>query len=118
MQDKYYNTLKMMGVSAMGSLFFADALNLMHITINQEVKKSQRAIILNTVIMGKPFKEWYIHFVGIGIKNKQQYFNAESETSELFSKKAIEFDKTESYHFKTLLELVLQEYYKRERVLG
>ena len=100
--EKYANTLKMMGVPLRDCVEFSDAINNYHKTVSQNVKKSQLTTMLNTVVMDKTFKEWFIHLAGDDCSN-------------------IDFTDTFQFHsgnIHTLFEMVLQIFYKKEKVLG
>lgn len=118
---KIANTLKMMGVSGKDALLFQDAYTLFPLTINSSVKKAMRDTILDTIVMDKSLKQWFEHFVkegtriglGLGYVN-----NAGLPCKRPYSMKDFNFDIIEKPTITLLLEMILQEYYKKENVLG
>jgi hypothetical protein len=119
--SKIKNTLKMMGVSGKDALFFEDAYDCFPLTINPSVKKAMRDTMLNTVVMGKTFKEWFEHFVKEGTKigvGLEYVNNAGLPTKRPYSMKDFNFDIMEKPTITLLLEMILQEFYKKENVLG
>ncbi len=106
--NKEYNTLKMMGVSGRDALVFVDSLKSMRNLVGKETTKYYRNNILNTVAVGKTFREWYQHFLKAADKNRH------SKGLPEFFTKNFDIDDTGISHLKALLELVMQEYYKKE----
>ncbi len=107
--NKYFNTLKMMGASSIDALTFSDALETMHLTVNQEVKQKLRDSILNTVVMEKSFKEWFKFFVQEGndcLVQKGELPISEEEVN-------LSLENIQKPQVTALLELVLQEYYEK-----
>lgn len=96
--NKYGNTVKMMGASPRVSLEFADACHVLGTYINQELKTKARRTILGTVVMGKTMRDWLKHFAGKELKE--------------FNLSRLEMNNVDS-----LVNLVCQEYYRREKVL-
>jgi hypothetical protein len=94
-------TLKMMGVKGMKIVFVKDAFLSMRNCINQKVLQAYRNEILSTVVMDKTLREWYKHFIKT---------NPESRTFNI--------DDCDLSHLYTLVELVLQVYYKKEFGIG
>jgi len=119
--DKIANTLTMMGVSGKDALFFEDAYNCFPLTINPPVKKAMCDTMLNTIVMGKSFKQWFEHFIkegteiGVGLEYVN---NAGLPTKRPYVMKDFDFDRMEKPTITLLLEMILQEYYKKENVLG
>lgn len=107
--DKIANTLKMMGVSAMKAVFAADALSSMKNIINKDVEKAYRNIFLDTVVMDKTLREWAKHF---------HKYAKNNNIGESFEINNFNSESLNQSHLIALLNLVLQEYYKKENVLG
>ena len=118
--NKIANTLKMMGVSGKDALFFEDAYNCFPLTINPSVRKAMCDTMLNTVVMGKTFKQWFEHFIKEGTKigvGVEYTSNAGLPMKRPYSMKDFDFDRIEKPTITLLLEMILQEYYKKEKVL-
>ena len=111
----------MMGVSSKDALFFVDALEMYPLTINPTVKQSMINTILNTKVMDKSFRQWFELFVketkkrGVQIQLTDKNGNPYSRPY-----KITDFDLTriEKPNVMILLDLVLQRYYRQEKVLG
>lgn len=99
--DKYGNTLKMMGVSFKDALFFSDNLKIYHLTINPSIKAKIKSDMLNQLIMDKTISEWFI------------YYGKQTDTNYKFNPDNIEADS-----IKGLIELIVQEFYKKEKIIG
>lgn len=111
----------MMGVSGMKAVFFADAFELFPLTINKEVKQGMIDTMLNTQVMDKTFRKWFEHFVHEG--NKRGVVHCFEDTqgrpqSRPYTMKDFDFTRIERPNIMLLIEMVLQEYYKREKVMG
>ena len=121
MSDKVRNTLKMMGVSSKDALFFVDALELYPLTINPTVKQAMIDIILNTKVMDKTFRQWFELFVkeskNSGVRFEFIDVNLKSSSRPY---KITDFDLTriEKPNVMILLDLILQMYYRKEKILG
>ena len=120
MKNKIINTLKMMGVSGMKAVFFADALQLFPLTINKEVRQGMIDTILNTKVMDKTFREWFEHFVKEGNKRGVVYeftdiYNQPQSCP--YTMKDFDFARIEKPSIMVLIEMVLQEYYTKEKVM-
>jgi len=105
------NTLKMMGVKPIKALFVDDALQSMRNIINKEAKAYYRNVILDTEVMGKTFRKWFEHF-----KKQASKMSYTDEMGVRIPYKPSDFnvDTAESYNLLALVDLVLQEYYKKE----
>lgn len=112
MDNKIYNTLVMMGVSKMKALFFTDAYECINRTINKAVQKAQIEQIMNTIIMDKTMKEWYDYFVDQAIDSKMT--DEETGLRLAYVKKDLDLDNVSKIQVDCLLELILQEFYKKE----
>ncbi len=88
--QKYGNTLKMMGVSSKDALFFQDACYTLRHHISLTTRQNARETILNTKVMDKTIKEWFI---------------------DLTHDKNYPFDNIEFINVVAVIELVLQKYY-------
>lgn len=110
----------MMGVSGMKAVFFADALQLFPLTINEEVKKGMIDTMLNTQVMDKTFREWFEYFVKKGNKLGAVYEFTDvynQPHSRPYTMKDFDFARIEKPNIMLLIEMVLQEYYTKEKVM-
>ena len=116
--DKEGNTLVMMGVPKRCALDFQDAYNCIHLTISPQVKKSYTDTMLGTIVMDKTFKEWFEFFIekGNALGVVYDVFNANNGNMEkkLYKMKDFDLTRFEKSNMCTLLEMVLQEFYKKE----
>ena len=102
MADKYFNTLKMMGVSGRDALEISDMFNTYHISVNQNIKQKQLDHFMSIKVVGKTFKEWMILYTSTSTEKSQVVFTPlEITLSQL----------------KGLVELTLQEHYKKVKIL-
>jgi len=69
MATAIYNTLKMIGVNGNERLSFSDAYVMYHLTVNPQIKRDYRKILLETPINGKTLIEWHKQMVNDGIKS-------------------------------------------------
>jgi len=106
--NKYANTLKMMGVSGKDALFFSDALETYHLTISPSVKKANRDVLLNTVIMGKTVRDWFIKFDKEA--PKPPFWEPQPKPITEY------IDDIQAYQYKVLIEVLLQKFYKENLV--
>ena len=108
---KMQNTLVMMGVHRMKAVFVDDALKSMRNIVNKDVEAAYRKIVLDTEVMGKTFKQWFEHF-----KKQASTMSYTNEMGIRIPFRPSEFDvnKAELHNLLALVNLVLQEYYKKE----
>ena len=111
--NKVTNTLKMMGVPAMKALFFADNLKCFHLTIGQDLKEKMRNEMLDTVVMDKTFREWFEYFAKDAIKKRATFLDINGMKIP-YELKDIKPNNLDASNIHALLELVLQEFYKKE----
>lgn len=111
----------MMGVSSKDAFLFMDAYNLFPLTISQEVKLSMIKTILNTVIMEKTLKQWFEHFVKEGNKKGVKFCYNTTGNPALdylytrpYNMDDFNFDRIERPNVNILIELILQNFYKKE----
>jgi hypothetical protein len=120
--NKIGNTLKMMGVSGRDAMFFEDAHRCYHLTVSATVKGAHRNQMLNTVIMDKTVRQWFEYYIKLskkmGIKDETAPSNGNPfQTSQFFTVKDFDLNRVELNSINILLELVLQEFYKREKII-
>jgi hypothetical protein len=117
--EVYINTLKMMGVKGLALVEFKDALSLYPLTINQEVKQGMINKILGTVVMEKTLKQWFEFFVKEGNKSGISYCFLNEDNQPInrpYRMQDFDFSRIEKPNVKILIELILEEYYKKELV--
>ena len=121
--NKIGNTLKMMGVSGKDALLFEDAHKCYHLTVGVATKTAYRNQMLNTVIMGKTIKQWFEHYIKIsqkmGIQKESSLPHENQFTAKDFyyTIKDFDFDMIEISNVNILLDLIVQEYYRKEKII-
>ncbi|MBF0429423.1 MAG: S8 family peptidase [Magnetococcales bacterium] len=66
--NKLMNTLVMMGVKPVLAMFVQDAIRSMRNIVSKEAETYYRNTVLNTVVMDKTLRQWYVQFQNEAIK--------------------------------------------------
>ena len=111
LDKKMQNTLVMMGVNRMKAVFVDDALKSMRNIISKKAEAAYRNVVLDTEVMGKTFRQWFEHFKK---KASTMSYVDEMGISRPFKPSGFDVEKAELHNLLALVDLVLQEYYRRE----